>query len=325
MDLSVIVVTYNQENSIGRTLDSILAQKAGMEFEIVIGDDCSTDGTETVCRDYARKYPGKIRYLRREKNIGLVRNYFDCIAQARGRYLADCAGDDYWCDPLKLQHQFELLEKRPEVSLVATQWVCRNEKTGELKAPTDALPSGEYEGRDIMLPFITNKGVIHLCSALYRKKIIEEAVNRNPLDFVNPDFSAEDIQIVLESGANGKVVILPEVTLHYTVGIDSVSHRKSFAGKFTYSVRSYRQKKAMISRYFPDPTPGEKKILDDLDRKKLDYLTSVRFRVGPDESIEELPELKKFKSKDYKTRIYRFLMKHPYIWRKVLALRNALS
>lgn len=84
MQISIIVVTYNQEETIGRTLDSILSQRYEGDFEIVIGDDASTDRTGEICRDYAARYPARIRYIGRERNLGVVRNYFDCIEQSRG-------------------------------------------------------------------------------------------------------------------------------------------------------------------------------------------------------------------------------------------------
>lgn len=59
--VSVIVLTYNQEKLIGRTLDSIIAQECDFPFEIIVGEDCSTDGTLTVCREYEARYPGIIR------------------------------------------------------------------------------------------------------------------------------------------------------------------------------------------------------------------------------------------------------------------------
>ena len=59
--VSVVVTTYNQQDTIARTLDSILRQECGFDYEIVIGEDCSTDGTLAVCREYARRFNGKIR------------------------------------------------------------------------------------------------------------------------------------------------------------------------------------------------------------------------------------------------------------------------
>ena len=75
--ISVIVCTYNQESTIGRTLDSILMQQCHLPIEIVIGEDCSTDSTLAVCQDYARRFPDQIRLFANPQNKGIIDNYFD--------------------------------------------------------------------------------------------------------------------------------------------------------------------------------------------------------------------------------------------------------
>ena len=77
--ISVIVCTFNQEDTISRTLDSILCQKCHVPFEIIIGEDCSTDGTLAICKTYQQKYPDIIRILANNPNKGIVDNYYDCL------------------------------------------------------------------------------------------------------------------------------------------------------------------------------------------------------------------------------------------------------
>ena len=101
--ISVVVVTYNQAATIGRTLDSILMQQCHVPFEIVIGEDCSTDDTRAICQNYAEKHPDIIRLICNERNKGIVDNYYDCLLTCRGKYIADCAGDDFWIDTQKLE------------------------------------------------------------------------------------------------------------------------------------------------------------------------------------------------------------------------------
>ena len=108
--ISVIVLTYNQEKTIGRTLDSILMQKCHLPIEIELRDDCSNDATDAVCKRYAEKYPSIIRYRQNKQNKGIIDNYFDTLLECRGRYIADCAGDDFWIDPLKLEKEVNILE-----------------------------------------------------------------------------------------------------------------------------------------------------------------------------------------------------------------------
>ena len=71
---SIVVITYNQEKSLPVTLDSLLAQKTSFPFEIVVGDDCSKDGTRAVIADYAGRFPYKVRPVYNERNLGISKS-----------------------------------------------------------------------------------------------------------------------------------------------------------------------------------------------------------------------------------------------------------
>ena len=114
--VSVIVTTYNQEKFIRKAIDSNLAQETSFEYEIIIGEDFSTDGTRDICVDYSLKYPDIIRLLLHQKNVGMHQNAIQTLHLAKGKYIAFCEGDDFWTDPNKLQMQFALLENNSEYS-----------------------------------------------------------------------------------------------------------------------------------------------------------------------------------------------------------------
>lgn len=108
--VSVCSIAYNQEAFLRETLNSILSQNTSFPYEIVIGEDCSTDNTRKICIEYQQKYPAKIRLLLPQKNVGMIPNFFNSIKSCRGKYIAFCEGDDYWTDPHKLQKQVDFLE-----------------------------------------------------------------------------------------------------------------------------------------------------------------------------------------------------------------------
>ena len=112
--VSVIVLAYNQENFIGCALDSILMQNTDFPYEILVGDDCSTDDTPNILREYASRHPDRIRLFLREENLGAARNSYELLLQSKGRYLAFCEGDDYWTCPEKLQKQVRFLQEHPD-------------------------------------------------------------------------------------------------------------------------------------------------------------------------------------------------------------------
>jgi len=116
--VSVFVQTYQQVNYIKDCLEGILMQQTDFPFEILLGEDQSTDGTREICIEYAERSPDKIRLFlhHRENNIKINGNFtsrFNVIYNlfsARGKYIAVCEGDDYWTDPLKLQKQVDFME-----------------------------------------------------------------------------------------------------------------------------------------------------------------------------------------------------------------------
>lgn len=321
MDISIIVVTYNQESTIRQTLESILSQEFTGTFEILIGDDNSTDGTGEVCEEFATAYPDKIRYIRRARNIGVVRNYFDCIERARGRYLADCAGDDYWVDTSKLQREYDYMEKHPDVAMVTTDWLCldwdKTQTEGRLElyrsALRDEVKEPEVREREsLFVPVLEGKDIQHLCTSLYRRQPIVEKMTRYPEIMKDSRFVTEDTQIVLTSNEAGKIVVLPGVTLHYRVGHDSISNRKSIDQRLEYSLRAMRQQ-ILLARHFG----VERELNAAYMRGKTDYLHALAFHSGDCGLRDSMYKIvKEFCLKGgLKTGLYRISMKSNLLWR----------
>ena len=121
VEVSVLCITYNHGDMLRQALDSMVRQKTDFGIEILVHDDCSTDGTTDILREYAGKYPYIIRpFYETENQYEKGIDYFRMMARhARGKYLAICEGDDYWCDEDKLQMQYDALETNPGVDLCA--------------------------------------------------------------------------------------------------------------------------------------------------------------------------------------------------------------
>lgn len=126
--ISVLMWTYNHRPYVAQAIESVLAQRTQYSFELVISDDCSTDGTTEILKDYQQRYPEKIRLILSTRNMwkdGDITGRL--LAQGRGKYIALHHGDDYWSDPLKLQKQAELLEAEPGLSGCFTNAAIENE------------------------------------------------------------------------------------------------------------------------------------------------------------------------------------------------------
>jgi len=109
MLLSVCVRTYNQKQYLKECLDSILMQKTEFDYDIIIADDCSVDGTVDLLLEYQKKNPLIIRLLLGQ-HVGGTANLKRVIEASEAKYIALCDGDDYWTDVYKLQKQVDILE-----------------------------------------------------------------------------------------------------------------------------------------------------------------------------------------------------------------------
>ena len=129
--VSICCATYNHEKYLAQTLESFLMQKVSFPIEIIIGEDCSTDGTPQIVRQYAERFPRLVKVITSGANVGVSRNAFRIRAAATGRYIALCEGDDYWTDPQKLQRQVDFLEQNPEFT-ISGHWVKNVNGSGNL-------------------------------------------------------------------------------------------------------------------------------------------------------------------------------------------------
>jgi glycosyltransferase involved in cell wall biosynthesis len=115
--VSVVIPTFNHERFIAQAIESVLAQRATFDYELLIGEDHSTDGTAGIVARYASKHPAVIRATIRDRNIGATRNLADLLRACRGSYVALLEGDDYWTSPTKLQKQVAFLDRRQDCAL----------------------------------------------------------------------------------------------------------------------------------------------------------------------------------------------------------------
>jgi glycosyltransferase involved in cell wall biosynthesis len=123
--VSVCVITYQHAAFIRQCLDSILAQETSFPFEIVIGEDESSDGTREICIEYAHRHPDRIRLYLRSRALSNIESHGRTARlngtwtrrAARGKYVALCEGDDYWTAVDKLEKQAQFLERHPECSM----------------------------------------------------------------------------------------------------------------------------------------------------------------------------------------------------------------
>lgn len=115
--VSVSMITYNHEKYIAEAIEGVVMQKTNFPFELVIGEDLSTDSTRAICIEYQKRYPDTIRLRLNSSNQGMMLNWINNIESGQGKYIALCDGDDYWTDPYKLQKQVDFMEANPDFSM----------------------------------------------------------------------------------------------------------------------------------------------------------------------------------------------------------------
>lgn len=130
MLISVIIPSYNRANTVGETIESIIAQKVDSDVELIIGDDCSTDNARDVLLKYKKQYPDIIRLIFHKSNIGLGANWATCVKACRGKYICNCDNDDFWHDDKKLQIQLDYMESHPDSNVLFTDYRNKYRDTG---------------------------------------------------------------------------------------------------------------------------------------------------------------------------------------------------
>ena len=161
------MITYNHERFIAQAIESVLAQKVNFSYEIVICDDCSTDGTRAIIIDLHKRNPERIVAVLREQNIGAMRNFAETIGACKGQYLAFLEGDDYWISADKLQRQVDFLDRNPDRALCCHRVKTLNE-TGS--AEFDIFPpraAGPYTIEDLL-----RGNFMMTCSTVLRRELI---------------------------------------------------------------------------------------------------------------------------------------------------------
>ncbi|MBJ8451576.1 glycosyltransferase family 2 protein [Acinetobacter bereziniae] len=197
IQVSVCIVTYNQEKYIAECLDSLLSQKTDFKFEIIVGEDCSTDGTRAVIQKYIDQYPELIVPLFYEANVGPVENLKRVYKKARGRYIAHMDGDDLAL-PNKLQKQFSILEMNPDCSICVHNMNAIDGKSQKMNRAFSLFDEKKYSLLDM---YLINPFFIH-SSKMFVNKIDDyiDQLNENALD----------IEVHIEQAKQGDIYFIGE-------------------------------------------------------------------------------------------------------------------
>ena len=295
--VSVICNTYNHEKYIASALDGFVMQKTSFAYEVLVHDDASTDATADIIRSYEEKYPELIRVIYQQENQyskgGGITKKFQ-VPRARGKYLAFCEGDDYWTDPLKLQKQFDAMERHPEVDMcVHTASV---ESNGEIvgrvsRSETECI---------FPLPAIIDGGGGFVCTAtLFYRKAMEDVPYPPFRQVISYDYTMQ-----IHGAMRGGLLYLPD---------DMAVYRRATENSWTVRMRKDAVKSAAHRRRVADmlkqlDLDTNHLYTDVIQRKLKSVLFRLHYLEGNYRALLSKEMKEEFQSKTLKKRLFILLM-----------------
>lgn len=177
--VSVLMITYNHEPYLAEAIEGVLSQQCDFEFELIIGEDASSDRTREIALDYQKRFPEVVRVIYSHENVGLQRNARRIFGLCRGEFVSYCEGDDYWCHPEKLQRQVALLQADPGIGVVHSDWVRARPAGGGWQVDwwhpvhrrvSCALLQGE------LLPTFHYPRILRTCTRMARREAVADCL-----------------------------------------------------------------------------------------------------------------------------------------------------
>lgn len=278
--VTVCVVTYNQEQYIAQCLQSIVDQKTDFDIEIIISDDCSTDKTREVILEFASKHPN-MRPILREKNIGALPNFIATHNMATGEYVCHLDGDDYWLKD-KLQSQVEILDSRKGVSYTTHAMKITNATGSALFLVNNTYPVlGTTESLIKLGSYFNNSSVMYRRKNEYAHnnstKIIDYYlhIERSIHGYVYYDHEYYGVYRHHKEGISKSIEASDELELCYEFAFD----RAIELGIKTYIVEKGRMKRRMsfaLTRLIRNDILGYKKLIN-IDRRHIMHVSVKHF------------------------------------------------
>lgn len=211
--ISIVIPSYNRADTVGQTIESILAQTVDADVEIVIGDDCSTDNAREVLLKYKEQHPDVIRLLFHEQNMGLGANWATCVKACNGKYICNCDNDDYWHNEHKLQIQLDYMESHQECNICITNHRTHNRSTGEIKEVEVHLDHEHIQDQ------MWNGGRFCNATIMYRADFMKAHLDLD--EFIKRRLSLQDWPAWVILTAYTNIDLIPISTA--TFGIETVS------------------------------------------------------------------------------------------------------
>lgn len=270
--VSVCVVTYNQEKYIRQCLQSIVDQVSDFEFEVIVGDDCSTDGTRAIVQEFADKYPCLVKPIFHKKNIGPVENYISVHKKAIGEYIAHVDGDD-WCEPNKLTSQCCFLDGNQDcIAVVHKLMMCDHDGVQLSNSWPERFNFEKYD----MAKLVKSHPAFGHSSLMYKNGGLSSVLNLEIDSFI-------DFQVYINLASQGYIGALEQRLGSYTCGVGVSSCESHY--KLAIQALIYARKLGLDQDTFQISMARQymlfaKKALVEGNNNLFENLISLSFREG---------------------------------------------
>ncbi len=175
--VSVVMLTYNHSEYIARAIEGVLMQRTDFSIELLIGEDCSSDGTREIARSYERLHPATVRVISDSHNVGMHDNHLRLLRQCRGEFIAYCEGDDYWTDSEKLARQVEYLRQHADAGAVHSNYFHLIHVAGAWRTRVAFRGQAQLQHRSGRIyEAMLQANRIQTCTLMCRGKLVEEYI-----------------------------------------------------------------------------------------------------------------------------------------------------
>lgn len=314
--VSICCLTYNHEPFIRRALDGFLAQKTTFPYEIVIYDDASTDKTADIIREYAARWPDRIRPLlstenQYSKGVTNPSGAFN-FPRVRGKYIAMCEGDDYWTDPRKLQIQVDYLEKHPGCTLC-----IHSARVLTIDGSFSDRRIRPYRGTRRLSPedIIDKPQGYAMASLVFPAYVVKE------LPHYYTDCPVGDIPQQLMSAARGWGYYIERDMSVYRVGVPTSWTTQEKQGDYVRKQRRYVAQMKRMYQEFDQATHGRFHSSVESAARRIWYLTKVNTKCY--QVVLSKQYRRYFRELTFRTRFYIYMEVYvPWLYKSLTAVAH---
>lgn len=291
--VSICCITYNHENHIEDAIKGFLMQETNFNFEIIIGEDCSTDRTAALVMKYKKKYPDKIRIVTSDTNVGMIKNTMRVLNSVSGKYIAFCEGDDRWLDPYKLQKQVNFMDANSEYSMCGHITAINNVEIDEIVGKI----GGNECSKEIIIDDLIRGIVFHTSSVLIRKSCLENKKG----DFYFPDYFLNspggDYAFQLYLFTKGKVYCLNEVMSQYNWNLNN-SWTNTHFNEFSKKIELHNRLIEMLKSFNRENDGAYDRFIEAAIEFRLEMINGMKENLLNPKTIDHVFNITNLKKQD---------------------------